>query len=156
VSDVLASLREEMTRKEKNLQFLKKMTRQELFTKAYNGLKKQNFVRSVSGDSCKYRHPDGLLRCVIGHIIPDDLYNESFEGQPVVRFPEIINRIDEIDIYVYASSLDDVYVHVSSLFNETDLEFLSALQLCHDCSTSETLKSNLARFAEKWNVKIPE
>lgn len=61
------------------------MTEQELFTTAVTGLLAQQAysfdpdARDGQG-SCLYRGPNGT-KCAIGHLIPDHLYDESFEDR---------------------------------------------------------------------------
>ena len=66
---------------------MKTLTRQDIFNIAANGLLKQG-KQSASGDKCLYRGPDGL-KCAIGMLIPDELYEDAFEGnsasKPSVR-----------------------------------------------------------------------
>lgn len=60
---------------------------QELFNKVYIGMHKQDFERSVNTNQfgdwvCRYRSADGM-RCAVGHIIPDELYDSRMEGYSV-------------------------------------------------------------------------
>lgn len=55
------------------------MNLQKMFDDIWNGLKSQNFNRSVTAvGGCMYRH-DGM-KCAAGHIIPDNLYDSEMEG----------------------------------------------------------------------------
>lgn len=63
------------------------MTLQEMFDKAVGGIKAQNclsrnFCRPTV---CYYRHPDDpAVRCAVGHLIPDELYDgKKMEGSSV-------------------------------------------------------------------------
>ena len=58
---------------------MKKITKQDIFNTAANGLLKQG-KKSGDGFSCFYRGPNGL-KCAIGMLIPDELYKARFEGQ---------------------------------------------------------------------------
>lgn len=68
------------------------MTLQEMFDKAVTGIKKQGRlsqgpVNPGNGKPgvCYYRHPDDpAVRCAVGHLIPDELYNsKTMEGRNV-------------------------------------------------------------------------
>lgn len=55
------------------------MNKQEIFNIIWNGLKSQKFKQSSDGNgSCLYRN--GKLKCAIGHLIPDHVYEDSMEG----------------------------------------------------------------------------
>ena len=68
------------------------MTLQEMFDKAVTGIKKQgrlsqgpkNPINGKPGH-CYYRHPeDPAVRCAVGHLIPDELYDsQEMEGRSV-------------------------------------------------------------------------
>ena len=113
------------------------LTKQEIFTKAYQGLKSQGFQRSVALDifGCAYRGAAGK-KCAIGHLIPDENYRPSLEiscaSSPKVR---------------QAANIPD---GVSD-------EFLIELQRCHDMSSNPThMQNNLDRFIEKYNLVIED
>src|SRR5687768_3022247 len=122
--------------------------KQELFNKSYGGLKAQNFQFSIGrtpqeGDRCAYRSPDGK-KCAIGHLIVDEYYNPIIEGHsiptPTVR--TIVEKSQNIVI------------------GGVDLVFLNTLQQCHDDAFRfkeiNHMESNLMKFAERFNLVIPE
>lgn len=68
------------------------MTLQEMFDKAVTGIKKQGRLSQGPMNpligkpgSCYYRHPDDpAVRCAVGHLIPDELYDRrAMEGRSV-------------------------------------------------------------------------
>lgn len=68
------------------------MTLQEIFDKSVAGIKAQGRlsqgpVNPGNGKPgvCYYRHPDdAAVRCAVGHLIPDELYNsKTMEGRDV-------------------------------------------------------------------------
>ena len=68
------------------------MTLQEIFDKSVTGIKTQGRlsqgpVNPGNGRPgvCYYRHPDdATVRCAVGHLIPDELYNsKTMEGRNV-------------------------------------------------------------------------
>jgi hypothetical protein len=118
-----------------NLQYL---TKQEIFDIAYTGLKNQYFQRSVvyravSGNECKYRGENGL-KCSIGHAIPDDLYQESFEGRQAKML--ILNN--------------------ETMFNSKYSEFLGELQWAHDYGYDDSMDQKLKSLAKKYKLTIPK
>ena len=62
------------------------MNLQQMFDKAVGGIKAQGCLSKVTtGTSgvtaCYYRHPDNpAVRCAVGHLIPDEVYDRSMEG----------------------------------------------------------------------------
>lgn len=67
------------------------MTLQEIFDKSVTGIKTQGRlsqgpVNPGNGKPgvCYYRHPDdAAVRCAVGHLIPDELYDRKMEGRNV-------------------------------------------------------------------------
>ena len=68
------------------------MTLQEIFDKSVAGIKKQGRLSQGPMNPgngkpgvCYYRHPDNpAVRCAVGHLIPDELYNsKTMEGRHV-------------------------------------------------------------------------
>ena len=59
------------------------MTQQEAFDRVVQGVRAQNYVQSlIDDDSCAYRG-EGGTRCHAGHLIPDRLYDPSWEGESI-------------------------------------------------------------------------
>ena len=90
------------------------MNRQEIFNKVYLGLKSQDkrsrIPRLDKGFVCQYRYEN--LRCAVGHLIPDSLYHERFEGRSVNYLKEVLDYLD--------------------VTSQEDLLFLESLQEIHD------------------------
>lgn len=68
------------------------MTLQEMFDKSVAGIRKQGRLSQGPANPgngkpgvCFYRHPDDpAVRCAVGHLIPDELYNsKKMEGRNV-------------------------------------------------------------------------
>ena len=113
-----------------------KPTRQDLFNTAYAGLKAQGFKQSLdSYGQCKYRGRGGL-KCAVGHLIPDERYNSSFEGSG-------------------AASSDIAGMVGVGPENDNAAIFLIALQRAHDnCATPEQMQGNLREVAKKYELTI--
>ena len=114
------------------------LTQQEIFNKAYAGLKAQGFNRAVRDTGplaiCQYRGEDGL-KCAIGHLIPDEKYEEGLEGL-CASVPEVRD----------ASGTSGV-----------DWNFLDDLQVCHDeGNTPEDMERLLKRFAADYELVIED
>ena len=107
---------------------------QEMFSTAYIGLAGQGWEKSIDNSKCVYRAPKTGKKCAIGHCIPDNLYDESFEG---------------FDVYRGLRLLGDV--------NKEMYWFADALQECHDrADTPENMKQRFHDFAEEHSLTIPE
>jgi len=57
-----------------------KITAQQAFETAVNGLYAQGQLSTNSVNDCLYRSPEGL-KCGVGFLIPDEVYQEGFEDQ---------------------------------------------------------------------------
>lgn len=83
--------------------------------------------------ACYYRSPEGL-KCAIGCLIPDELYDPKFEGKRVSILP--------IDILRYIGVETD-----------EDLLFLRRLQKIHDEYSVELWKVKLKKFASYYDLQ---
>lgn len=113
------------------------MNRQHAFNTAYHGLAAQGFERSGHLNMerndyvCLYRGPDNK-RCALGYLIPDEVYNPSFEGQSVTAIGQGLG------------------------YSGSDIHFLNKLQIAHDMGeTPEQMKNFLHTFAQAHALTIP-
>jgi hypothetical protein len=117
-----------------------------MFDKAYLGLKAQGFKQAVvikaNGYdlSCVYRGPNDT-KCAVGHLISDELAR-SIEGRSV----ETLRGSPE-------EALLKAELGITS---QDDLCFLEDLQECHDSTAAYRLAKDLAEFAHKYALTVPE
>lgn len=103
---------------------------QEIFDLAAPGLLKQG-KRSLNPDGdCAYRGQDGL-KCAIGLLIPDDLYQPGFEGAAAFALPTDA-------------------MTACGLWRHSDI--LAALQHLHDNTPPDAWAYNLLTLAERFNL----
>ena len=102
---------------------MKKLTKQDIFNISANGLLKQG-KKSVDAHSCLYRGPNGL-KCAIGMLIPDELYQDRFEGQSASDSGAIktLNVPDTAEYALFLDNLQDI--HDEHLPNEWDHELVN-------------------------------
>lgn len=74
---------------------------------------------SIRGGCCKYRGPENT-KCVIGHIIPDSMYDMEIEG----------------DIVQNSQKVQNVIKNVYGELNADEWYYLSKAQQFHDDSSS--------------------
>lgn len=104
-----------------------KLNRQDVFNKAYRGLRAQGFQRSVSSlGSCRYNGPGGM-HCAVGWVWP---IAASGEGYLACNLP------------------------IFDGLNQDDRTFVADLQICHDDS-SFPMQSALTTFAARFELEIP-
>lgn len=110
------------------------MTLQEMFDVIYKGLASQGFAQSRL-HGCAYRGGEGR-KCAAGWLIPDDKYDESWEGKGIHRIPyffDLCGRSIEL------------------------LCDLGALQSIHDTSHDpEVMQKRLIEYARGMYLTIPE
>jgi len=113
------------------------MKNQEIFDKAYLGLKSQGFIRSVSsGISCVYRGPEGR-KCAVGWLIPDEKYDPKFDTE----------------IWGFQRIFKEIRISISQ---QQDF-LIEELRFCHDSSRQpETMRNKLHTIAKDFNLKIPQ
>lgn len=118
------------------------MDKQEIFNKAFLGLKAQGFNQSITDTKkCLYRGPDGM-KCAIGHIIPDELYKKNWDvkSKTVDFLPNTLWKKLGID-----------------WLSNNMYQFLMALQRIHDnCRNPELMEARYREFARENNLSVPE
>lgn len=117
------------------------MSEQEIFDRAWRGLKGQGFEQALSlTGACRYRSPTGG-RCAVGHLVPDDVYDPNMEGWSI------------------GSGGGEKYVlpclAACGVWDGTRerQEFLVGLQMCHDKAAD--MEEDLRRFARNRSLTIP-
>ena len=119
---------------------MKTMDNQEIMETVAKHLLKQG-RRSLDADGrCMYRAPNGD-KCAVGCLLPDDLYDVSFEGVPV---PSQWN--DKT-----ASGLARA---IAGVVSGSSFPLLAALQLVHDTIAPENWSVELSNTAIKFNLKV--
>lgn len=118
-------------------------TRQELFDNAWRQARRQGWARSLNDDGeCCYRTATGE-RCNVGANIPDELYEEAFEGWACeVDEDELVNSIA-------------ARIRSAAGIADSDIEFANDLQDAHDNMFSD-MRGNMRKLVEKYGLTIPE
>lgn len=106
------------------------MNNQECYDKVKKHLLTQG-KQCMDGIDCCYRH-NGLA-CAIGGIIPDELYNRSFEGRKV-------------------GYLLDLFPAIAEFFNGVDVSLLRRLQELHDTEMPCFWKGGLEDIARSFDL----
>lgn len=133
------------------------MNLQKMFDDVWNGLKSQNFNRSVDakhGD-CLYRGANNM-KCAAGHIIPDHLYDGEMEGISFfigAWFDQVPKKI-QLKLKNYLKEKYDIS------FDDDWQEFVNnviVLQGIHDNSYfPQVMRENLEEFAFVRQLDIPK
>jgi len=61
---------------------------------------------AVHGNQCRYRGENGT-KCAGWTLIPDELYNESMEGNTVDGLPYFTNLVEDINFLLKLQSIHD-------------------------------------------------
>ena len=109
------------------------MTKLEILEKVSAHLLAQNAKSMFSHKVCAYRGKDGL-KCAIGCLIPDDLYNSYFEG----------NGVGIVGGIIYALRFAGIDCEEVGM-----LTFLRALQSIHDTTPPEMWELQLRAMRER-------
>ncbi len=154
------------------------MNQQELFTKAYLGIKKHGFSFDSHANECRYRlsgNATDPIRCGIGHCILDELYNPTMEGCGIwdgfvsTYYPELFAHFGLVALRVDG---DDANPVGECTALDDGIQFLQDLQDAHDEAalgtetgdiSSDTFDQAIAVFetamediADKYNLSFPE
>ena len=108
------------------------MTDQETFDKVKKHLLTQNRVSYLVYHGCMYKGPDGL-KCAVGCLIPDELYNRNIERTPVSN---LVHRTDKVGTFL----------------KQFNLPMLEMLQGVHDCIQTDRWPEKLKEVAEKFEL----
>lgn len=114
---------------------------QDAFTKAYRGLASQDWQESTNHYGlCRYRGPNGL-RCAVGWLIPDTMYRESLENQPIPLY--MVSAL-------YPTLRGDDLTRMG--------RFLKDLQYAHDYAeeSGSEMKARIEEVAADYGLIIPE
>jgi len=117
------------------------MDTQQAFEMAVKHLRKQG-CRSqqdatVNGAiTCMYRIPENGLMCAVGALIPDEVYQESFEGTAIRGLLRDEPSLNE-------------------LFRKVNLRLLEDLQEVHDKCEVEEWEESLEKLAEFYGLTMP-
>lgn len=113
---------------------------QMIFDRVWTGLKGQGFVRSIEGDDCMYRGPDGL-KCAVGHCIDDEHYNMNMETEPAEN----------------ALVGDAVCATLGIERKDYPAQAMMGLQHIHDeCAEPSNMEQCLRDFANHEGLQVPE
>ena len=93
--------------------------------------------KSTNGNICLYRDQDGL-KCFIGAIIPDELYNPDMEGNDIYRLATW-KQYDNIREYLNITAGDDI-------------NFLMNVQSIHDTFPVEAWVKMLEMAAQQYHL----
>lgn len=132
------------------MRFFHELSMQEMFEKAYAGMERQNFARSLTDHTCAYRAADGK-RCAVGHLIDDEDYRPGIEGRPIG------------DILVASTYGADPVCDRSSCWcrsasrSLTKAEFLGDLQRAHDFARDEScVRERMMAVARRYALDVPD
>jgi len=102
---------------------------------------------------CRYRGPEGL-KCAIGALIPDDLYDARIEGKAVgwIAAKLFGSKLP----WTEHSMLRDILEKAVGAKCIADFEFLASLQRIHDKYFVEEWELQLRRVGRMHELNFPE
>lgn len=118
-----------------------KLTKQDLFDRVVAHLRKQGEKAVSMQGSCRYRTASGL-QCGIGGIIPDDMYDYTFENKPIGALMEYaLKGFTGINLH-FPNFNEDFWKWLA-----LDRQFTTELQRLHDCKAVYEWEDALLRLA---------
>ena len=108
------------------------MTDQEIFDKVTEHLLTQNKLSYNISHGWMYRGLDGL-KCAVGCLIPDEIYDVSIERMPVSKLVHLNNK-------------------VADFLKQFNLPLLESLQYVHDSLSPHIWPKKLKEVAEKFEL----
>lgn len=111
------------------------LTKQEIFDKALNGLRSQNYAKSTkspNSGSCAYRGHNGL-KCAIGHCVDDDTLAAAMDdGLDTWQGASMAGATNIGDLISSSDFTFSMHHELVALFDPADRSFLTHLQSAHD------------------------
>ncbi len=98
------------------------------------GCRSQHSVSFVGTTTCMYRMNG--LKCAVGALIPDEMYQKSFEG---IGIGELIND----------------FADLNNLFKTVNITLLEQLQHIHDNREVKEWEESLEKLAEFYGLTMP-
>lgn len=109
---------------------MEKLSRQEMFERAWKGLAEQEFRKAQTNGSCSYQTPNGD-RCAWGHV------DTSLTARDIGSVRTLVEN----------------KVGLAALLSVEDTAFAMALQRAHDCSKGDLdMKHALRLLASDWQL----
>jgi hypothetical protein len=119
------------------------MNTQEAFTTIVTHLAKQAKKALSVGDGsasyCMYRSPEGL-KCALGCLIPDDLYEPAMDS----------------GMGMQASLLLDRYPALKKVLSDVDVQMLGDMQFLHDSCIVSEWGTDARVMADRHHLIMPE
>jgi len=80
-----------------------------------------DFSRDAGTGYCLYRHPDGS-RCFVGHLVPNDRYDPSMEGETFFQLAYTFKVWGEVDsnLAVLVSVLQNLHDNLVATHSDID------------------------------------
>lgn len=119
------------------------MKAQELFDKSIAALLKQrkrSVKRTTEGTTCSYRSKVGC--CAVGHLIPDDKYNEQMDRFGGLNSDGLLRNYPELKKYLLASDITELEAK----------DLLNDMQYVHDTVHPNAWKKNFKEVAERYSL----
>lgn len=127
------------------------LTNQDAFTKALTGVLAQQSL-STDGEGCRYRLqiPDKMLKCGIGHCLPDALYKPEWDTSngesgtcvcTLYKTADFRDALGPVESLLFLSELQYAHDDAARQGNESDSPEVLA-----------NFKRNMKALAFKWNL----
>ena len=110
------------------------MTKQEIFDKVITHLRKQNKKATNIFGGCEYKNVNGL-RCAVGCLIPDDMYDKKMELSSTV------------------DGLFRDFLEIQKLLGKRNKDFLTRIQVIYDSCRIENWEERWENLAKVYNLE---
>lgn len=132
------------------------LTNQEAFNIMVRHLRRQQHKCFGDDGECAYRGNDGDM-CAVGVIIPNKMYDKSFEGS---RILDILTHdfCDDDDDYMYYKLSIKAKIKIKQLkkfLSDVDTNMLIDIQLIHDCERVSSWDRYFEKVAVKYGLQLP-
>lgn len=135
------------------------MTKQQAFDVIWNWFVVDKNPRSSSGIGCFYRvfQEDRVLKCGVGALIPDNLYDPALDTGDFIAIRDILDP----KIQVQNKFGPELVNFLNTELLPIEEDFLTEIQIIHDTGYSERyftqrMESELRKLADAHELKIPK
>lgn len=117
-----------------------------LVKKAIEAVLEQGMASVSDTGQCRYRQGE-VLKCAIGHLIPDEHYSESLENK-AVNYSYVMS--DDTEVFPVKDVLRKVYPEIT----EVTLRQLKEVQIAHDSASSAIDGKFIEKFKDNLKFSI--
>lgn len=130
------------------------LTNQEAFNIMVRHLRRQHHKCFGDNGECAYRGNDGDM-CAVGVIIPNKMYDKSFEGSRILDLLTHDSYDDDCMYYKLSIKAKIKIKQLKKFLSNVDVNMLIDMQLIHDCERVGSWDRYFEKVAVQYGLQLP-